>query len=335
MEETTKEAPARSDAKSPLIQWVLYLVAISAAAIYFADLRFALNIEYEHAPLTRLLDNLAHVPFQYRVLIPWLIHWIDETLLLIIPYYSPYHVASWIEALSVICLLIAYRYFLSSFFNNRITTMMLSFLLLYVLSFHYLFPRINKFWYPSDIPSVLFFTLGMILIYKRKWLFYYPLFIVATLNRETTCFLTILLLLVWIGRIPTSEIFRHCYLQFIIWVGIKLGLYWLYLNNPGKGLFEGHLITNLKFLANPEHYPFLASIFGFTWIPVAACYKRIKAPFVKRSLYLVIPFILPMIYVGNIYELRIYGELSPIILTACLLVFRDIFTHEQSPRKLP
>jgi hypothetical protein len=75
------------------------------------------------------------------------------------------------------------------------------------------------------------------------------------------------------------------------------------------------------------------SIFGFTWIPVLFYHHRIRHDFVKRSLIVTIPFFIGMMFVSNIYELRVFGELIPLFTTAFILILESLLIGEGD--KLP
>ena len=76
-----------------------------------------------------------------------------------------------------------------------ITNPFTSLLILLPLSWNYIV--INGFldgaglYYPYDIPSLTFFALGIILFMQKKWLWFYPVFILACLNRESACFISL------------------------------------------------------------------------------------------------------------------------------------------------
>jgi hypothetical protein len=165
--------------------------------------------------------------------------------------------------------------------------------------------------------------MGLILLYKRSLKNYYILFIIATLNRETTCFLTFIFLFTTIGKKSYKTIGFHCLLQFAIWIAIKLWLYQLYSGNPGLPV-ENHFTLNIGILANPRNYPLLLSSLGFIWIPVVFYHRAISDVFVRRSILVTFPFMFGMLWVGNLPELRIYGELIPVFLSAFLLILREL-----------
>lgn len=301
--------------------YFLFLLVTIIFSYYFCELRFSLiffqNHKYHAITLQLLLDNSASVPFQYRVLIPYLVRSISNFG------FSPFQLFKVIEFISIFSLVIAFYHYILLFFKNKILSAFLSLSLLYVLPFNFLLPRILSFWYPWDMPSILFFVIGLILIYKKKWIFYYPVFIVATFNRETTLFLVFIYFVVFWGREKLKIIISHCFAQLILWIGIKYILYNAYSDNIGAGLFENHLLDNIRFLMNIKNYPLLLSNMGFIWIPTIFYFGLIKDIFVKRSLLVIFPFCACMIYVGNIGEMRIYGEIIPVVLSAFLLILKE------------
>ena len=63
----------------------------------------------------------------------------------------------------------------------------------------------------------------------------------------------------------------------------------------------------------------------FLWLPLVLWRHLVQNKFVKRTLLLLPPFFGIMLVVGVIDELRIYGELIPIVLSAFLLILKELF----------
>jgi hypothetical protein len=175
-------------------------------------------------------------------------------------------------------------------------------------------------------------------MYKRKWMIYYFIFIIATFNRETTCFLTAIYLFTSLGREKWGKITYHFGGQTILWFMIKGFLLKLYMNNPGHGAFQWSLYVppipmyydNIRFFMDIKNYPFFFSNIGFIWIPVLFYHHLIKVEFVKKSLLVVFPFFGGMMFVANIYELRIFEELIPVFLSAFALIVNEL--HKNTKR---
>src|SRR6185295_1359057 len=115
-----------------------------------------------------------------------------------------------------------------------------------ILPFNYF----NLPYYPYDIPSVMFFTLGLLLVYDRDWRWFYPLFVAATLNRETSIFLVVVVVFVLYDRYSWRMLGLLAGSQLAIWLAIKAALWAIYQQNRwmGYGLYQFQLKVNLATL---------------------------------------------------------------------------------------
>ena len=330
-------------------KWVNELAFYALALVvsfYYSQLRFGVVGVIPEASPYSLMAGTAQLPLQYRVLVPWCANLILGTLDLLpsLPEVSPESIFQYIELISLLLLVVSFRYLVSLFFSNRLFVSVLSFSVFYPLLFHYVLWRAaNPFtylqWFAWDIPSVMFITMGITLLYKKKWLSYYILFLLATFNRETTCFLTFIYLFAEFGKSKPKVIALHCFLQLVIWTAVKYFLFRLYLGNLveggsdyfSRGLFfaaEYYDGRNLATVTNIRLYPFLFGVIGYLWVPVVLSLRMIRDSFVKRSLLVIVPFYVGMFYVGSMTELRNYGELIPIVLLAFLLILREWLERE-------
>lgn len=300
---------------------IIFLMIALIMSYYFSELRFGLNSIYENATPMQMVLGTAETPYQLRVLLPWIV----KCVLLIptMPETAVNGIFQVLEFLSIFSLLIAFRAFLLLFFRHLLLASVLTFTLFYTLPFNLLY----NFWYPYDIPSLLFFTLVMIALYRQSWGWYYLLFIPASINRETTLLLTFLFAIVNLGIMPTKKLAIHLFAQLVIWMAIKLGLQSIYMANSGEA-FQFTLIENLQFLSQPGGWFWFLPNWGMLWVLVLIGYHWITDRFVKRALWVVFPMFVIMLLVGNIYELRIYAELIPIILLASLLIIQALFKME-------
>jgi hypothetical protein len=71
-----------------------------------------------------------------------------------------------------------------------------------------------------------------------------------------------------------------------------------------------------------------------TWILALIGYRKLKDRFVRRSLWVIAPLFAVMMVVGKVDELRIYAELTPVVLTAALLSFQTLFQQNDSQSQL-
>ncbi|MDZ7724080.1 MAG: hypothetical protein U5R06_15060 [candidate division KSB1 bacterium] len=226
--------------------------------------------------------------------------------------------------------ILLYRYFLSLFFENRRLLNVLALSIFYILIFHNLLARKLPLWYAWDMTTMLFFLLGLIAVYRRHWVLYYAVFIIGTFNKETTCFLPFLYFYAFFGRETWRSLLLHPAVSLLLWLGIKYILYRLYPDSGAQTVFfEEKLRANIVYLSDPEHLLRTASLFGFLWLPLLVYFKRIPDVFIRRSLFVVVIYAIGMLYVGNIYELRIFNEMIPLVLTAFLLIVRESTNREK------
>ncbi len=302
---------------------IAYLVLVALASYYFTSLWFELNYEYRGAPWDALIKGSAATPFQYRMLIPWLVRTLTGIRVAGKELVSARSLLFWIQCGSTFLLVLAFRAYLRFFMERRIAGI-LSMSVFLALPYNLILDRVLALRYPYDIPSILFFTLGLIVIYRKNWLLFYPLFIISTFNRETSCFLTVICFSVAVGREKWSSLSLHVLAQLLIWCAIKRWLYLVYLSNPGDALCLWNIRSNIDILTQPRAYPLLLSNLCYLWIPVLIYWRHIPDYFLRRTVAVIPVFFAFMFLVGNMWELRIYAELIPIVLSAFIIILKEL-----------
>jgi len=271
--------------------------------------------------LHALAAGVASTPYQYRVLVPWLVRGALEAQL--IRPESEQAAYAVIQTVALVLLAFAFRRYLSLFVKDSALVSVMALTLYAILPFNYF----NSPYQPCDIPSVLFFTLGLLLIRERNWWWFYPFFVVATLNRETSIFLVVVLVCVLFDQYSWRKLSLLVGSQVAIWVAIKTALWLIYLPNRslGYGLYEFQLKVNAATLLNfPIKGLIVLSTWGGLWLAVVIWHRRIDDVFLKRTLWTIPVFIASMMVVGFVLEMRIYGEVLPIVLAAFWVVFLDV-----------
>ncbi|GAB4317992.1 MAG: hypothetical protein Kow0074_06950 [Candidatus Zixiibacteriota bacterium] len=301
---------------------------VALMAWYLVFLRYQLNTEFPLATLTNLADGTAYKPFQFRMLVPWLASGLAATGL--VDLLRAYQL---IDVLSVIGLFYAFRYLLSDHLSGTALTLG-SFLVFYALPWNYLLPRDLPLILPYDIAAVAFFTLGLALLKRHRWRWFYPLFVVACLNRETMVFLVVVLVAVEYGRVPMRSIGIHAGAMVGIWLAVKFVMGAMYAGNPGNALELYHvnsdvlhITTNIERLLIPRHLLLVLSNFGFAWLIVLVGYHRIHDRFIRRALWMAPLFVLMIFIVGNINEIRVFGELLPVVMLGVVGVLQGRTTE--------
>ena len=159
--------------------------------------------------------------------------------------------------------------------------------------------------FPLGYPLYSFFTLGLIFFCQRTEISYSLIFAIGTLNGDDL-FLTLICIFILFRKEKGRNLIFHGLLQFLIWISIKIYLYHLFIANIGDGFIETkHLKDNIKVLTHLINYPLLFSgVILFVWVPTLAFSGLIKDEFVKKSIWVSIPFFIGMILIGAINEIQ-------------------------------
>jgi hypothetical protein len=311
-------------ARRSLLEASAFLIA-AAASFYLTGLRVDLNQIHPPASLASLIEHTAPTPFQYRLLVPTLVGWLARSPL--VPgSLGLEDLALLLEAVFVFLTYLATRSLLAACVSWIGTGPRASFAalsLFYVLPFHSLLCREGPYWYPSDTPAILVFALGLLALRRGSWRWYYPLFALGTLNKETTLFLTAACVLTGWGAVRPRTLAFHTGAQLALWIAIKGALYWSFRDQPGSGPHPFTLAHNLHALLTPALLLTVASSFGFLWIPIALCGARLREPFVRRVVWVLAPFFGGGLLIGEIAELRIWGEMIPVVLLGVFAILSE------------
>lgn len=179
-------------------------------------------------------------------------------------------------------------------------------------------------YFTYDFPDILLFSAGLLLLAQRRWVLYYPVFVLACLTKETAVLLPFIFMIdSRRGRGGRSASFYgHMAAQSSIWLAIYLGLRWIYAANGG-GTVEFHLLDyNIPHLLHPTNYFRFSSVFlpyglnlfmiAIVAILVAKDFRE-KSPFLKSALTITIPLLGLSLLLGIIDEIRNMFPLVPIL----------------------
>jgi hypothetical protein len=211
-----------------------------------------------------------------------------------------------------------------------------SLLVVYMAYFHFPLVFGLNFLLPYDLPSLFFFCGCLYCIISGRMLFFYLFFIPGTFNRETICMAT-LFLLIWRWReskvrMQTAELVAHVLTQAATWVAIKLYLRHSFANNladTANATPYYKLAGNLKIMLEPQQWPVLLSVFGFTLPLVLLRRKSMNNAAMERETYFLLPWFAVMMLVGVIIEIRVFSEMISYMALAVALIG---FHHFSAPR---
>lgn len=283
--------------------------------LLFVLLYFQATKEWKYSTLEDLTGFKAYTPFQYRILLPFLVSFITQFLglnnLIVI-----YQLIMIIFVISTVRFL---RIFLDEFHFSKAEKNISVIIFFYILLWNY--PTLGIWIYPYDIPAILFFLIGLIFIKRNMFLHFFPIFIIGCFNRET---IILVLLAYWLSKKSLSEVARTLplsILYFVSWLLIKYFLYLVFINNPaettGRNLFLLKATENLNFVKElfllDKFYLLRLFSFGGLYFLIPFSYKYLDE-FSKKMLMIIPIYIVIIFFVGKFQEVRIYSELIPLFI---------------------
>ncbi len=175
-----------------------------------------------------------------------------------------------------------------------------------------------------DLPALFLFTLGLVLIARRRLGLYAAVFVLALLNKETALLLTLVWVIVERRRLKFSHLALGAGVQVIAWLAVRGLLAWFFRNNPGDEIAL-HLFRNFDVLVIPRNWVLFRPITdwlvlpmgfnvlyvaGFIWALIAL---RRSAQFLNDAFWIALPLGVLSLLFGNVDEMRVYYELLPIV----------------------
>lgn len=236
--------------------------------------------------------------------------------------------------IDVACLLVA-GYFTTRIYQAssryRLLTVLLYPLLLVIFAFTYVLHTVQNFRFIYDLPSLAFFSAAMYLIYFRKpVLWFAALFLVATVNRETTLLLLPLFMIdraVVNGKLRWKSMFRRDTLAVVLPLSFFWVMWVVYIRlhfQHNLSEFYPRLNWNVKSLLAPLAWPQMLSACGYMLILVTVMRHRIHDSRLRAWLWLLPFWILFMFSYGILIETRIFGELIPLVACGAALIFENL-----------
>jgi hypothetical protein len=331
MKTESQTGPPTRSRKHRAIAWGLYTLA----TIQFVWAYHSRVPPYLH--LDRYENGLEVTPCQTRVLMMWLLRSAHHNVLLIrvadlVSRFTPIyrsHVTpeTFVFAITdtagiVLAGWVATRMYAAAS-EWRLLTAYIYPLVLVLCAATYVLVSLHPRRFYYDLPSLGLFAVGLYLIYFRKHpLWFAALFIVATLNRETTLVLLLFFVLAAITEFGKVE-WHRCYAPRTLAVIVPLAIYWIGWHIHVNRIFSHNHVAwipaykiNLVLLAWPPAWPQLFAAGGYLILPIVLYRKRVKDATLLLWLWVLPAWFGLMFLYGIIAESRLYGELIPYL--ACM-----------------
>jgi hypothetical protein len=347
---------------------VLALLLNALASIHIVW--FYVNRVQAHLNIVAFEDGRERLPFQQRMMMMAPMRWAHHSAALHrlaafltgVPGWFPYGVRPEGIAEAVIdlfCLavagLVAQRIYQASSRTGLLTDFVYPLTLLMV-AVNYCFLTIHALRFLYDFPALAFFATGVYLIYFRfpAWAFA-MLFLVATINRETTLLLLPLYAVAQYVRRTDAPAagttqrasWRGLWALRTLGVVLSLCAYWIGWHWWVTRHFAGNasevkprLLVNLGILVCPLAWPQLIGVCCYLW-PFVFIYRRlVPDPILRAWIWLLPLWFGFMFYYGVFIETRIFGELIPLVACTVMLIAEELLLKKtgmpvQTPLQLP
>lgn len=171
--------------------------------------------------------------------------------------------------------------------------------------------------YLYDFWQLFLFTAGLLCMVRGRWWLYYPTFVLACLNKETSLLLPVVMA-VWMGRqVVAGRQLVHLLAQLLAGGGVVLALAWAFRDNPGAGL-EWHFGRNLSMPFTMLAWLRLTVLAAAVALSLASI--RRAPTFLARGWVATMPvLVIAALFFGYIDELRDYYEALPFVVALVLL----------------
>ncbi len=214
--------------------------------------------------------------------------------------------------------------------ERRLLTPYVYLLVLIFCVAQYVLVTLHAFRFYYDLPSLGFFAACLYLIYFRKHpLSFAALFIVATLNRETTLLLLLFFALAAVtegSSVDWSRSYAPRTLAVIVplaicWTGWHIFVNRLYAHNHFA--YIPALEINSVLLAWPPAWPQLLAAGCYSILPILLYRRLVRDPTLRIWLWTLPAWFGIIFLYGIIVEIRLYGELIPYLACMAALIIEQ------------
>ncbi|KTC66233.1 hypothetical protein Lade_0891 [Legionella adelaidensis] len=298
-----------------------------ALIIGYAYLHVKLTGIYVEIPLDKVIDFNVRLPFAQRILIPGM----GQLLIKLLPF-EVEEVFFLLEIIWDSLLFFSLYYLLKEYFPKN-SAQLLSWLfmlllpLMTVVNYRYTAGKEATFYYTYDTASMVFIFAGFLLCLRKQWELFIPLVFLATLNRESSFLILLLIPLLHLKSLNEIKLpFFLSVVTYLLTRGITL---WFIAQAPGnlaeiyyQGTNITHFSVNIMWLLSEANFIFL--IFSFCGVSILwfVFFDYIPERF-KPLRYLSYFYFLCILIVGNLMEARVLEEIVALLyLPVCVAISR-------------
>ena len=328
--------------------YFFFIIVTLFCSTIFTYYYFLYTHEYPPGSAQKIAEGKADKVFQTRILIPFVADFLEPcTQFLsflfgwIVPYPITFDVILQIINIFFLTVLIVSTPLLLKTFECKVSHWC-ALLLFIPLAWNYV--AINGLidgaglFYCYDIPSLAFYVIGLIFFLKGSWLWFYFIFILANLNRESACFISLTGFLLQLKLCNNPKLFLslnknliyHIIIQAIIWIFIRSYQSWVYQGNPGLFFEEPHSmgvfisgIWNGNSHWAMENATWYLTLFAGIWLIPIVFFNKLNS-YGKKLMLVGLMYLITLYFRSNMMETRVYNELN-VIISMCVIICLNNF----------
>jgi hypothetical protein len=160
-----------------------------------------------------------------------------------------------------------------------------------------------------DFATLLFMTLGLLLMERRRFVLYYPVLALALLNKETAALLTAVFAVRFFRQLPRRQWLAHVAAQAGLAVAVRSFVLFVYRANPGTAV-QWSLPKNLVLMQQRGVDVPTALLFGVLLVAVVVRWGH-EHPLLEAALVMLAPLSVAYFLFGIYGEVRLFYEFVP------------------------
>ena len=174
-----------------------------------------------------------------------------------------------------------------------------------------------------DPSTLLFMALGLLLIVKRRYALFYPVLLLAILNKETAFLLIVFFAVHEFRVMRPGKLAMHLAAQSVAFIAIQGLIKWHFSGSPGE-VARYHLMDNLLRSSNIS-LAYIAFIFVVFGLPIRNSWR--SAPvFLRRSFIAGMVFLIPgWLLFCRLAEVRDLLEIYPVVFLLIVPFITNLF----------
>lgn len=277
--------------------------------------------------MEKVLAGTADFPFSQRILSPYLCLGLTRLASMAHLHLSLSLAAFALECLSFFLIIEVFTRTLALFIRDERVYRTLGLTVAFPLAADFIQSRFQYNWYSYDFPSVFFWEVFVYVCLTSRNLYYIlPITALATLNRESSLLFTAVYFLTTpkVGRLRTLA--NTALIAATVFAVKAVVLVWFTHSSEQQGALHQNpfmLINNLGDLRLGINYLQVLGVQAYGWLFLLMFHRNVRHRAVAGLLWVVPIHFVVCLLTGVLMEVRIFGDVAPIVWLGCCLILCD------------